>query len=201
MVDSGNDIGMWHYVQNGQACGPIETAALQALLQNGSLGPEALVWKQGLPDWVPARSVPDLVASGTPDLPPPPIPASGFPPSVPAASMDPETLDIEHNKVFAVLAYIGILFLVPLLAAPRSRFARYHTNQGIVLFLSVLVLWAGVAVLAAIPLVNVITIPLTIPAVVILPAGALIFMIIGIIHAASGEYKPLPWIGHFRLLS
>jgi len=100
-----------------------------------------------------------------------------------------------------VLAYIGILFLVPLLAAPRSRFARYHTNQGIVLFLSFVILWFGLGVLAAIPIVNIILIPLGVSAGFILSAGMLVFMIIGIIHAASGEYKPLPWIGHFRLLN
>lgn len=192
---------MWHYVQNGQACGPIDTPALQALLQNGSLGPDALVWKQGMSDWVPARSVAGFAASVPPGGSSPPIPPSSLPPKVPAAAMDPETLDIEQNKVFAVLAYIGILFLVPLLAAPRSRFARYHTNQGIVLFLSIVIIWFGLGVLAAIPFVNIIMIPIGIPAGFILSAGGLVFMIIGIIHAASGEYKPLPWIGHFRLLS
>jgi uncharacterized membrane protein len=192
---------MWHYVQNGRACGPIDTPALQALLQNGSLGPEALVWKQGMPDWVPARSLADFAASVPPGSTAPPIPPSGLPPKVPAAAMDPETLDVEQNKVFAVLAYIGILFVVPLLAAPRSRFARYHTNQGIVLFLSILILWFGLGVLAAFPIVNIIMIPIGVTAGFILSAGGLVFMIIGIIHAASGEYKPLPWIGHFRLLT
>ena|SRR5271157_5610043 len=192
---------MWHYVQNGQACGPIDTPALQALLQNGSLGPEALVWKPGLPDWVPARSVADFAASGAPGIPPPPIPPRSLPPNAPAAPVDPEAFDIEQNKVFAVLAYIGILFLVPLLAAPRSRFARYHTNQGIVLFLSILVIWFGLGVLAAFPIVNIIMIPIGVSAGFILSAGGLVFMVIGIIHAASGEYKPLPWIGHFRLLT
>ncbi len=188
---------MWHYVKNGQACGPIDTPALQALLQNGSLGPEALVWQPGMPDWVPARSLAGFAASGAPGAAPPPIPPSSLPPKVPASAMDPETFDIEQNKVFAVLAYIGILFLVPLLAAPRSRFARYHTNQGIVLFLSMLIIWFGLHVLAVIPFVNF----MMIPAWFILPAGMFAFMIIGIIHAASGEYKPLPWIGHFRLLN
>ena len=43
---------------------------------------------------------------------------------------DPEIVydsrDVEDNKVMAILAYIWILFLVPLLAAKNSRFARYH---------------------------------------------------------------------------
>ena len=32
-----------------------------------------------------------------------------------------DSKDITDNKVMAVLAYIGILFLIPLLAAPNSR--------------------------------------------------------------------------------
>jgi uncharacterized membrane protein len=197
VVNSGSVIGMWHYVQNGQACGPVETSALQMLLQNGSLSPDALVWKHGMTDWAAARSVAEFAASCAAGSAPPPIPPLSLPPKVPTTSMEPDTFDIEHNKVFAVLAYIGILFLVPLLAAPRSRFARYHTNQGIVLFLASLILWCGSIVLLPIPFVHLLLVPVWL----VLPMAVFIFVIIGIIHAASGEYKPLPWIGHYRLLS
>ena len=47
-----------------------------------------------------------------------------------------EQEDINQNKVMAVLAYIGILVLVPLLAAPNSKYARYHANQGLLLFIA-----------------------------------------------------------------
>ena len=46
-----------------------------------------------------------------------------------------EKADIESNKVYALLSYIGILFLVPIIAAPKSKFARYHANQGLTLFI------------------------------------------------------------------
>jgi uncharacterized membrane protein len=42
--------------------------------------------------------------------------------------------DINENKTMAILAYI--LFFVPLLAARESKFAMYHANQGLVLFLA-----------------------------------------------------------------
>lgn len=45
------------------------------------------------------------------------------------SQFDPQ--DINNNKGLSVLAYIGFLFLVPLLACPNSKFARYHTNQGL----------------------------------------------------------------------
>lgn len=46
------------------------------------------------------------------------------------------TEDVNGNKVFGILAYIGILFLVPLFAAKDSQYARFHTNQGLVLFIA-----------------------------------------------------------------
>ena len=41
--------------------------------------------------------------------------------------------DVESNKAMAVLSYLGILVLVPLLGAKNSPFARFHTNQGLIL--------------------------------------------------------------------
>ena len=43
--------------------------------------------------------------------------------------------DAEQNKGMAAIAYIGILFLIPLLAKKDSEFAQYHAKQGLVLFI------------------------------------------------------------------
>jgi len=109
--------------------------------------------------------------------------------------------DIEDNKVMAILSYIGILFLIPLLAAKDSKFARYHTNQGLVLFIADLIVGAAVSVvgtiLAFIPILGWIVV-----ALVSLAAGIAILalMIVGIINAANGKAKELPVIGKFRIL-
>lgn len=55
--------------------------------------------------------------------------------------------DIAENKIIAALAYI--LFLIPLLAAPKSKFAKFHTNQG--LWLNI-VEFAGWVILPRLPL-------------------------------------------------
>ena len=80
-----------------------------------------------------------------------------------------DSKDIADNKVMAVLAYIGILFLIPLLAAPNSRFARFHTNQGLVLFLAEVVLGTAGGVLGLIPFVGWIN-PVTVCRIVVFPA-------------------------------
>ncbi|WP_411344738.1 DUF4870 domain-containing protein [Paenibacillus sp. WLX1005] len=96
--------------------------------------------------------------------------------------------DVQANKVMAILAYI--LFFVPLLAARNSPFAMYHANQGLVLFLLAL---AANVVAAIIPFIGWVLSPIVSIAVVV-------FMIIGIINAANGERKPLPFIGTIQLI-
>ena len=39
-----------------------------------------------------------------------------------------EPADVEENRVMGILAYLSWLVLIPLLAAPKSPFARYHAN-------------------------------------------------------------------------
>ena len=95
--------------------------------------------------------------------------------------------DIEKNKVMALLAYI--IFLIPLLAAKDSKFARFHTNQGLVLFLGGII----ASVVAVIPVIGRIIAPI---------AGLVITVlaVIGIINALNGKAKELPVIGKFKIL-
>ncbi len=95
--------------------------------------------------------------------------------------------DIEKNKIMAVLAYI--IFLIPLLAAKDSKFARFHTNQGLVLFIAAIVS----SIIAAIPIIGWIIAP-------IIALAVTIFAIIGIINALGGKAKELPVIGKFKIL-
>ncbi len=95
--------------------------------------------------------------------------------------------DIEKNKVMAVLAYL--LFFIPLLAAKDSKFARFHTNQGLVLFIGAILS----SVIAAIPLIGWIIAPIAGLAITVLA-------IIGILNALNGRAKELPLIGKFKIL-
>ena len=189
-------MGMWKYLEAGQTCGPVETVALQALINNGLVKRDSLVLKDGATEWVPASSQPEFTFP-TGDSSRPPLSSATFnsPPLGGATPSDAE--DIEKNKVYAVLAYFGPLFLVPLLAAPNSKFARFHANQGIVLFLSIVVGEIGSWILMMVPLVG--CLAAFFPLLIL--AAAFIFMIMGMVGAASGEYKPLPVIGQWKILT
>jgi uncharacterized membrane protein len=98
--------------------------------------------------------------------------------------------DVEQNKVMAILAYI--LFFIPWLAAKESKFAMYHANQGLILFLFAL---AGNLISGALTAV---LIGLCLwPIVLII---WLVLAIMGIMNAMNGQMKPLPVIGNFTLI-
>lgn len=58
---------------NGQQSGPYSAAQLSPLVTGRQLGPQTLVWKAGLPQWVPAAQLPEL--QGLFGQMPPPLPA------------------------------------------------------------------------------------------------------------------------------
>ena len=96
---------------------------------------------------------------------------------------------MENNKLLAAISYIWILFLVPLFVAKDDAFARFHANQGLLLFLVSIVL----GIIAIIPFVG---------AIISAIGGVVtfIFMILGIINALKGEMKPLPFIGGIEII-
>lgn len=96
--------------------------------------------------------------------------------------------DIENNKIMAGLAYI--VFFLPLLSCPDSRFARFHANQS----LSLLILGLGGSIiLSIIPIIGWVLLPLF---SIIVLATAFICMI----GALNGKAKKLPLIGRIKLL-
>lgn len=101
-------------------------------------------------------------------------------------SADP--MDAEKNKVVAILAYLGLLVIVPILTARESRFAMYHANQGLIL----LIIWVGLWFISFIPILGLIAIIAWIVPIV--------FSIMGIINALNGKMKPLPLLGHLQII-
>ncbi len=187
----------WRYVQNGQPSAPVETTALAALLTSGALSPDTYVWKEGMANWLAARTVPEF-ANCRPASPPavPPVPgASQAPPgSPPSFAPGSDAEDIEKNRAFAIIAYLGILFVVGLIAAPNSRFAKYHANQGLVLFLAGMIFGVSCIVLVFIPFLGHLTMAVG-------WCGWMVLTILGIVNAAGGQTKPLPLIGHFQIIT
>ena len=90
-----------------------------------------------------------------------------------------------NAKLFSILSYVGLLWLLGLLITPEktSPFVKNHVNNGIVLCIT------G-AILACIPFIGWIA-----------EIAVIIFMVMGIIAAAKTQYYTLPlFLGNFKIV-
>lgn len=112
---------------------------------------------------------------------------------------DPQ--DVADTKVLSILAYLGLLVLVTIFAAPKkSVFARYHANQGLILLIVNGILGVAGAVLGVLGELSLVLAILFVPVELAMSAAGVFLAVMGIIHAARGEMKELPIIGKYRIL-
>lgn len=152
------------------------------------------------------------VAGGVPGgVPVPP----GFVVPVPVVlgpdDVDPDEADAEEHRVVAILGYL--VFLLPLLFAPKSKFARFHANQALLVFLSgCVVLFVALGLAFANYLVGKMPTPafggfivglvscLAYGICVVFGIGVGALVLMGIINASNGEKKVLPVVGKIQLI-
>ena len=89
----------------------------------------------------------------------------------------------KKEKVLAIMAYLWILALVPIVWQNKSETLKSHARSGIVM----LVLWLVLLFVFRIPLIG------TIAGILLLLAGV-VFMVWGIFDAARGKEAKIPAI-------
>jgi len=108
--------------------------------------------------------------------------------------------DAKTNKGMAIMAYL--LFFIPLITGDykKSPFVRYHTNQGIVLFIAtwvvVIIILIPALILAFVPALG------TLLDIALWLVGFFVNVvprIVGILNVVKGEMKPLPIIGKYKI--
>lgn len=97
--------------------------------------------------------------------------------------------EAQQAKAVSVVGYIWILFLIPLLVARDNRFARFHANQALVLFIISIIN----GIIAFIPLIGWL-------ASGVLSVVLFICMVLGMMNAARGQAKSLPFIGGITII-
>ena len=87
-----------------------------------------------------------------------------------------EDKDTQENKVLALLSYLGVLVIIPLLLKKDSPFVQFHAKQGLVLLVGWVISWF--------PVLGWIV-------------GIIVFVlsVMGIINVLDGEKKRLPIVG------
>ena len=114
-------------------------------------------------------------------------------------------IDIEENKVYAILSYIPFVCFYPVfVSSKKSSYTKFHANQGLVFFIAELILsaamWAIEFVLGFIPILNDILSPLFSLAFTAVDVLIIVGIAYGIYLAATGKAKEMPIIGKIRIL-
>ena len=118
-----------------------------------------------------------------------PIPPTMQPPPGPAPGSDdrfpPE--DVDEGRLWAVLGWvISPLWIIPLVQRDNA-FAMYHAKQAMT--------YTIVMMIATIPISLIAFITCGIGVFVMFPL--MYPWVMGLIYAAQGEYRPIPWFGHW----
>lgn len=95
-----------------------------------------------------------------------------------------ESQEVLDGKAYAILAYLWILCLIPLILKKDNRFALFHAKQGLVIFLAEII----IGFVGVIPVLG----------WMILFFGTLLFGIlslVGIVQVLMGQYFKMPVIG------
>lgn len=108
-------------------------------------------------------------------------------PTEPQMAPVPENPGEQNNTLMGILAYLGILVLIPLLtSAKNDPFVKFHAKQGLVLFIAEIVLWVVASFFWMLwPLWQLCNL------------AFFILAIVGIVNAVQKKEKELPIIGSF----
>ena len=92
-----------------------------------------------------------------------------------------------NKTLMAVLAYIGILIVIPFFTSKDDSFVKFHLKQGAVLFVIEIIVWVlGMQFMWVLA-----------PVLGLINLGLVVLAIIGIVNAVQGKEKELPLIGQF----
>ena len=81
-------MAQWHYGSSAGQHGPVEENELRAMIASGNVGPETLVWRDGMRDWLPLSSVQELQSTSMSSYSPPGAPGYGYyPPVAPTSGL------------------------------------------------------------------------------------------------------------------
>ncbi|MBE6731132.1 MAG: hypothetical protein E7564_05545 [Ruminococcaceae bacterium] len=110
--------------------------------------------------------------------------------------------DIKNNKFFAVISYLPLLFIIPLIFKKESKYARFHANQGLSLFVCEVIVsvvyfilkWVF-TLLAIAPLLIGLNFIMTVISIIMLS-----ILLVGVMNANGGLAKSLPFIGGIEII-
>ena len=177
----------WYYARGQQQCGPVSSSELKRLADQGELAPDALVWREGMKEWIPARSVRGLFEgegalpkaaplSEAPSPPEPPSPRTSF------ATFEHSTAAFQRSREGGSSHLFDAL-----LKAARASFPPPFVDSAARLFAGIghYGLYGAMALLAAYGVTTAVQIKATWPALV----GLAVVLALVYLQYAAGRFS------------
>ena len=98
----------------------------------------------------------------------------------------PVVTGAQNTTLMSVLAYIGILVVIPYLMAKDDPIVKFHIKQGLVLVVIEIAVWVAGSMIYMLA-----------PVLMLVNLAALVLSIIGIVNVIQGNQKELPFVGQF----
>ena len=119
--------------------------------------------------------------------------------------------EVNNGKLMAVLAYFGLLALIPYFVEKDNKYVRFHSIQGLNFYLEGLIATVGLTVvmfvsmfLFIIPILGWILggilFIVSFIGLMAISIGSLVFQIMGIVYAVQGSAKELPIVNKIKLI-
>ncbi len=111
--------------------------------------------------------------------------------------------EVEENNKYAILCYIGPLFLIPILDSKykKSKYLLFHVNEGFNLFAFEIFIFIIIGLINTIFTSTINYYPMWLSVIdFIIYAIVVILMLTGIVNAVNGKSKELPLIGKYRFI-
>jgi len=101
--------------------------------------------------------------------------------------------EAESGKVLAILAYLGILVLIPFFSEKDNSFVIFHAKQGLNLFILEIIGYFAASLIGGILHISGLLSSLV-------SLMAFVLSLIGIIAVVNGEKKELPLISSIKII-
>lgn len=122
-------MAQWFHGENGQQIGPVDEAQLREAIAAGRVGPMTLVWREGMPNWLPLVQVPEL--SGLPAPAPygQPYAPYGMPGPQAGATCGLAIASMVCGIVSFCLCYFAVLGAIPAVICGHMALSQIRNAQ------------------------------------------------------------------------
>lgn len=125
-----------------------------------------------------------------PTVPPPP---SYTPPPPPPSGGSAPPGGASQNTLMLVLAYLGVLAVIPLVVEKDDREVQWHAKHGLVLLVAEIIVFAVLWILVQIPVLGCAFLFIWAAAAI----GVLILHILCIVKAVNGQRFLIPYVSEY----